>query len=163
MTDNYEFEEEEFNTRFNGQIILRILAQAKPHWKMLAGFLLSISSVSVLDAVFTYISKRIIDEGILARDTETLYRLVTIYGGLIFVSAIGVFIFIALAGGLGERIQYDLRKKMFARLQDLSFSYYDRTPVGWIMSRVTSDSQRIAELVSWGILDTSWGIFGIGS
>jgi len=163
MTDNYEFEEEEFNTRFNGQTLLRILAQTRPHWKMLAGFLLSISSVSVLDAVFTYISKRIIDDGILAQDTETLYRLVTIYGALILVSALGVFIFIALAGGLGERIQYDLRERMFARLQDLSFSYYDRTPVGWIMSRVTSDSQRIAELVSWGILDTSWGIFGIGS
>ncbi len=163
MTDTYEFEEEEFNTRFNGQTILRILAQTKPHWKMLAGFLLSISSVSFLDAIFTYISKLIIDEGILAGNTARLYELVGIYGALIVVSAIGVFIFIALAGGLGERIQYDLRKKMFARLQDLSFSYYDRTPVGWIMSRVTSDSQRIAELVSWGILDTSWGLFGIGS
>ena len=163
MTDNYEFEEEEFNTRFNGQTILRILAQAKPHWKMLTGFLISIIGVSFLDAIFTYISKRIIDDGIIAGNTEMLYRLVGIYAGLIFLSAIGVFAFIALAGGLGERIQYDLRKKMFARLQDLSFSYYDRTPVGWIMSRVTSDSQRIAELVSWGILDTSWGIFGIGS
>ena len=163
MTDNYEFEEEEFNTRFNGKTILRILAQARPHWKMLAGFLASIITVSVLDAIFTYLSKLIIDEGILAGNTERLYQLVGIYAGLIFLSALGVFIFIALAGGLGERIQYDLRKKMFARLQDLSFSYYDRTPVGWIMSRVTSDSQRIAELVSWGLLDTSWGIFGIGS
>ena len=169
MTDNYEFEEEEFaeqtfgHNRFNGQTILRILAQTKPHWKMLVGFLISIISVSLLDAIFTYISKLIIDEGILAGNTERIYQLVGIYAALIVISALGVFIFIALAGGLGERIQYDLRKKMFARLQELSFSYYDRTPVGWIMSRVTSDSQRIAELVSWGILDTSWGIFGIGS
>ncbi|NUM44113.1 MAG: ABC transporter ATP-binding protein [Anaerolineales bacterium] len=163
MTDNYEFEEEEFNTRFNGKTITRIAQQAKPHWKMLTGFLLAIILVSGLDAIFTYISKRIIDDGILAQDTEMLYQLVTIYGALIIVSAVGVFAFITLAGGLGERIQYDLRKKMFARLQDLSFSYYDSTPVGWIMSRVTSDSQRIAELISWGLLDTSWGIFGIGS
>lgn len=163
MTDHYEFEEEEFNTRFNGRTILRVLAQAKPHWKMLAGFLVSIAAVSVLDSIFTFLSKLIIDEGILAGDTARLYELVGIYAALIVVSALGVFIFIALAGGLGERIQYDLRQKMFARLQELSFSYYDRTPLGWIMSRVTSDSQRIAELVSWGILDTSWGIFGIGS
>ena len=47
---------------------------------------------------------------------------------------------------------------MFARLQELSFSYFDRTPVGWIMSRVTSDSQRIADLVSWGVLDITWGL-----
>lgn len=43
----------------------------------------------------------------------------------------------------------------------ISLSYYDRTPLGWIMSRVTSDSQRIAELVSWGILDITWGIVSI--
>ncbi|HNB50630.1 MAG TPA: ABC transporter ATP-binding protein [Anaerolineales bacterium] len=163
MTDNYEFEEEEFQTRFNGKTILRIAQQAKPHWKMLTGFVASIIVVSVLDAIFTYISKRIIDDAIMVQDTDMLYRLVTLYGALIVVSAVGVFTFIALAGGLGERIQYDLRKKMFSRLQELSFSYYDRTPVGWIMSRVTSDSQRIAELISWGLLDTSWGIFGISS
>lgn len=163
MTDNYEFEEEEFQTRFNGKTLARIAQQARPHWKMLAGFVSAIIVVSVLDAIFTYISKRIIDDAILVQDTDMLYRLVTIYGSLILVSAVGVFTFISLAGGLGERIQYDLRKKMFARLQELSFSYYDRTPVGWIMSRVTSDSQRIAELISWGLLDTSWGVFGIGS
>jgi len=163
MTDEHEFEEEDFKTKFNGQTIRRILAQARPHWKILTGFMLGISSVSVLDAVFTYISKLIIDEGIIAQDLDRLYQLVGIYAVLILLSSAGVFGFIALAGTLGERIQYDLRQKMFARLQDLSFSYYDRTPVGWIMSRVTSDSQRIAELVSWGILDTSWGFFGISS
>ncbi|MDX1779304.1 MAG: hypothetical protein R3339_10525, partial [Thermodesulfobacteriota bacterium] len=38
---------------------------------------------------------------------------------------------------------------MFVHLQDLSLSYYNRTPIGWIMSRVTSDSERVAELVTW--------------
>jgi ATP-binding cassette subfamily B protein len=89
--------------------------------------------------------------------------LILLYAGLSLLSAAGVFVFIITAGALGEKIQFDLREKMFARLQDLSLSYYDRTPLGWIMSRVTSDSQRIAELVSWGLLDTSWGLFGIGS
>ena len=163
MSDMHFFEEEEFTTRFNGRTILRILAQARPHWKYVATFMLGIILVSVLDAMFTYISKRVIDEGIVARDPEALLQLIIIYGGLSLISAIGVFMFILAAGGLGEKIQYDLRKKMFARLQELSLSYYDRTPLGWIMSRVTSDTQRVADLVSWGLLDTSWGIFGIGS
>ncbi|MFC2016039.1 ABC transporter ATP-binding protein, partial [Chloroflexota bacterium] len=51
--------------------------------------------------------------------------------------------------------------KMFDHLQDLSFSYFDRTPVGWIMSRVASDSDRIAELVTWGLLDVTWGTLNI--
>jgi ATP-binding cassette subfamily B protein len=72
-----------------------------------------------------------------------------------------VFSFIYLAGVLGERIRYDLRKKMFNHLQALSLSYFDRTPVGWIMSRVTSDSDRVAELTTWGLLDITWGLMNI--
>ena len=64
---------------------------------------------------------------------------------------------------MGERILYELRKKMFGHLQNLSLSYFDRTPVGWIMSRLTSDSDRVAELVTWGLLDLTWGVMNIGT
>ena len=141
---HFEFEEEEFNTKFSGRTVLRILAQAKPHWQWLVGFVLTIAFVSALDSYFTFLGKRIVDEGILAGDREMLVRLVVTYGRLILVQAAGIFVFIFLTGILGQRVQYDLRKKMFEHLQELSFSYFDRTPVGWIMSRVTSDSHRLA-------------------
>jgi len=160
MSD-FEFEEEEFSTQFNGRTVLRILSQARPHWPWLVGFLLTIALVSALDSYFTFLSKRIVDEGILGGDRAALTRIVVTYGLLIIVQAAGVFGFIFLAGILGERVQYDLRQKMFNHLQDLSFSYFDRTPVGWIMSRVTSDSGRIAELVTWGLLDVTWGMMNI--
>jgi ATP-binding cassette subfamily B protein len=158
---DYEFEEEEFTTQFNGRTVLRILAQTRPHWKWVVGFMLTIALVSGLDSYFTFLSKRIIDEGIVAGNRDALIRIVTLYGALIVVQAANVFGFIFLAGVLGERVQYDLRKKMFNHLQDLSFSYFDRTPVGWIMSRVTSDSERIAQLVTWGLLDVTWATFNI--
>jgi len=159
----FEFEEEEFSTQFNGRTVLRILAQARPHWPWLVGFLVTIALVSWQDSYFTFLGKRIVDEGILAGDRETLVRLVATYGALILVQAAGVFAFIFLCGILGERIRYDLRKEMFEHLQELSFSYFDRTPVGWIMSRVTSDSNRMAELVTWGLLDVTWGILNIAT
>ena len=155
------FEEEEFSTQFNGQTILRILAQTKAHWPWLLGFLLNIALVSTLDSYFTFLSKRIVDEGIVGANHAALTQIVTTYGLLIVVQAAGVFGFIFLTGILGQRIQYDLRKKMFNHLQELSFSYFDRTPVGWIMSRVTSDSARIAELVTWGLLDVTWAVMNI--
>jgi ATP-binding cassette subfamily B protein len=158
---HFEFEEEEFSTEFNGGTVLRILAQAKPHWPWLVGFLVAIAFVSGLDSYFTFLSKRIVDEGIVAGDGAALIQIVIIYGLLILVSAVAVFAFIFLTGILGERIRYDLRKKMFEHLQELSFSYFDRTPVGWIMSRVTSDSNRMAELVTWGLLDVTWGAMNI--
>ena len=160
---HFEFEEEEFTTKFNGRTVVRILAQAKPHWPWLAGFMLAITFVSAMDSYFTFLSKRIVDEGILAGDRAALVQLVTTYGSLIVVQAVGVFGFIYLVGILGERIRYDLRRHMFNHLQELSFSYFDRTPVGWIMSRVTSDSARMAELVTWGLLDVTWAVMNIAT
>ncbi|HEY74504.1 MAG: ABC transporter [Anaerolineaceae bacterium 4572_32.2] len=156
-----KFEEEEFSTEFNGRTVLRILAQAMPHWPWLVGFLLAITLVSGMESYTTYLSKRIVDEGILAGDRAALTQIVITYGVLTVISAAAVFCFIFLAGILGERIRYDLRKKMFEHLQELSFSYFDRTPVGWIISRVTSDSSRMAELVTWGLLDVTWGLMNI--
>jgi ATP-binding cassette subfamily B protein len=158
-----EFEEEEFTTQFSGNTLRRMTAQVTPHWPWVAGFLATVAVVSVLDAFFTYLSKQIIDVAIVPGDRAALYRFIEIYGALILVQAVMVFGFIYLAGILGERVQYDLRRKMFDHLQDLSFSYFSRTPVGWILSRVTSDSERIAQLVTWGMLDVTWGILNIAT
>ncbi len=158
-----EFREEEFSTEFNGRTVLRILGLTKPHWPWLIGFIVTIGVVSALDAYFTYLGKQIIDDGILAGDRAALFRIIQTYGLLTIVQVLNVFGFIYLAGVLGERVQYDLRKNTFNHLQNLSLSYFDRTPVGWIMSRVTSDSERIAQLVTWGLLDVTWGLLNIGT
>lgn len=161
MDDFTEFQEEEFSTTFNGKTILRILAQLKPHWPWVLGFLVMISAVSWLDSYFTYLNKQIIDEGVAQHNIQVVLDIMVPYATLLLLQAVGVFAFIYLTGVLGERVRYDLRKKMFGHLQDLSLSYYNRTPVGWIISRVTSDSDRVAELVTWGMLDTTWGIMNI--
>jgi ATP-binding cassette, subfamily B, bacterial len=160
---DFEFEEEEFNTQFNGKTLLRILGQIKPHWKWMVGFLLAIAGTAGVDSYFTFLGKRIVDEGIVAGNREALVQILITYGILVVVQSVFVFSFIYLAGVLGERVRYDLRQKMFDHLQDLSLSYYSRTPVGWIMSRVTSDSDRVAELVTWGLLDVTWAVMSIST
>ena len=161
MSDEYRFEEEEFTTQFNGQTVLRIIKQGLHHWPLMLFFLVSIATVSALDSYFTYLSKRIMDEGIIAGNADVLTRIILQYGALMLLQAVMVFGFITCAGMLSERVQYDLRKTMFGRLQELSLSYFDRTPVGWLMSRVTSDTQRVGDLVSWGFLDVTWGFTNI--
>ncbi len=157
----YTFEEEDFTTRFNGHVVLRILRQVVPYWHWVLGFMLLIGVTSVGDSYFTYLSKQIIDDGIVGQNPAQLTRLLAMYGGLAVVQALAVFGFVYLAGVLGERVQYDMRRKLFNHLQTLSFSYFDKTPVGWIMSRVTSDSERIAELVTWGLVDVTWSVLNI--
>lgn len=155
------FEEEDFTTRFNGRVVLRILHQVVPYWHWVLGFVLLIAVTSVGDSYFTYLGKQIIDEGIVKHNPARLARLLAMYGGLAVFQALAVFGFIYLTGMLGERVQYDLRRKLFNHLQTLSFSYFDKTPVGWIMSRVTSDSERIVELVTWGLVDVTWAVLNI--
>ena len=126
------FEEEEFQSEFNGRTVVRVLQQAMPHWPMLVGFLFTTVAVALVDGVFTYLSKLIIDEAIVPANEEALVRYLALYGVLILVQSGSIFVFIYLTAGLGERIRYELRKKLFTHLQELSFSYFDRTPVGWI-------------------------------
>jgi ATP-binding cassette subfamily B protein len=152
------FEEEDFNTGFSGQTVTRILHQVVPYWKMVVGFLLLVVLITFADSIFTYFGKQLVDDAILPGDTGALRSILTNYALLSIVSAAIVFGFIYITGVLGEKVRYDLRRKLFEHLQELSFSYFDKTPVGWIMARVTSDTERIADLVTWGLLDVTWGV-----
>ncbi len=161
MSEHEHFDEEEFDTEFNGATVVRILRQGLIHWRLILGYLFAIVVTSFMDGYLTFLSKRIIDDGILAGNAEQLWRLIIQYGVGLLLVALGVMAFIFSASRMGERVQYDLRKMMFAKLQDLSLSYYDRTPVGWLMSRLTSDASRVGDLVSWGIMDLAWGTVNI--
>lgn len=161
MSDEQYFEEEEFSGQLDRGTLWRVVREGLNHWPLMMGFLLSISGTAALDSYFTYLSKRMIDEGIIPRDLDALWSIVMQYGAFIVVQSLLVFAFIICAGYLSQRVQYGLRKKIFNHLQTLSFSYYDRTPLGWLMSRMTSDTVRVGELVAWGFLDIAWGVTGI--
>ena len=150
------FEEEEFETKFTGTTFRRILGLLRPHWKIVVAFLIMIAITAGMDSLFTFVTKHIIDDGIMAKNLPALYRLLAIYAGMTVMQSFWVFGFIYSVGVLGERVRYDLRQMMFNHLQELSLSYYSRTPVGWIMSRVTSDSDRVADLITWELLDITW-------
>lgn len=161
MSEHIEFQEEEFSTRFSGRTIRRLISLLHPYLLWVLGFLSTVMVVSGLDSYLTYLSKRMVDEGITPGDWPMLVQIVKHYATLIVVQSLAVFAFIYLAGILGERIRYDLRRQLFNHLQELSLTYYNRTPVGWIISRVTSDTDRVAELVTWGLLDVTWSTFNI--
>jgi len=161
MAEINTFEEEEFSNEFNGDILKRIFGLLLPHKVMVFGYMFAIAVEAGFSAVLTLLTARIIDEGILARDLDRINELMGLYALTTFALALSVFTFIYFTGKLGQIVTYDLRKDMFNHLQDLSFKYYNKTPVGWIMSRVTSDSERISELVSWGLLDLTWAVMSI--
>ncbi len=159
--EKIELEEEEHTSQLTLPVLKRIAELLKPHKLWAIGFFVAIAITSALDGLFTFINKNIIDQGIAAGNVDRLLQLAGIYGGFIVLQSAMVFSFVYLAGVLGERIQYDLRKMMFEHLQDLSLSYYSQNSVGRLMSRMTSDSGRVADLMTWGLLDVTWAITNI--
>jgi ATP-binding cassette subfamily B protein len=161
VSDLHTYEEEDFSTSLNRKTLLRILGELKPFWRWVLGFIFCIAVVSILEALFTYLNKVMVDNVIQSNSASTLYSVLAMYAVLGVSQALNVYGFIYLAGVLGQKVEYALRKRVFEHLQKLSLSYFDRTPVGWIMSRCTSDAERIAELVTWGLLDTTWALLNI--
>ena len=162
MSDQY-FDEEEFKQSMSGATLKRITLVGLRHWPLMATFLVSILCVSVMESYMTVLTKRMIDEGIVARDVAALNRISLQYGLLWFVFAIFIFGMIMGAAYLGARVQRDLRTQLFDHLQNLHLGYYDRTPTGWLQARVISDVMRVGDLVSWGYLDMAWAAGAIVS
>lgn len=160
MTEQY-YEEEEFTTEFNSGTVRRIFMQGWEHWHLMVGFFFAVAVIAVMEAYMTFLGKRMIDEGILPRDMAQLTNIAIEYAVLMVVFAGFVWMFIYTAGTLGHRVQYDLRKAMFERIQELELGYFDKTPTGWLMSRATSDASRVGDLVSWGFLDMAWTVLSI--
>lgn len=158
-----EIEEEEHVSPLTAPVFKRIVSLLKPHWKWVIGFIMTIALTSIMDSFFTYINKNIIDLSITQKNVTLLWKLAGLYGLLQVIQSAMVFTFIYLAGVLGERIQYDLRKAMFDHLQELSLSYYSLNAVGRLIARVTSDSGRVADLMTWGLVDTTWAIMNIST
>jgi ATP-binding cassette subfamily B protein len=159
--DLIELEEEEYTSQLTAPVLKRILGLLRPHWKWVVGFLITIALTSSTDAYFTYLNKDIVDTGINLKNTAAVTRIAWIYGSIIVFQCVCVFTFIYLAGVLGERIQYDLRKMLFNHLQELSLSYYAQNAVGRLIARVTSDTGRVADLMTWGVVDTTWAVMNI--
>ncbi len=161
MSTYYDENELDDNVPLNSNVLKRLFSTLRPHWKPLLGGVIAIVVVSLLDAYFTILSKRIIDEGITLQDKSAILHFFTIYGAIVLIQAVGVFFFVYLVGLQGESVRYDLRKNLFNHLQELSLSYFSKTPLGWIMSRVTSDTEKMAELLTWGVIDTAYAAVSI--
>ena len=78
--------------------------------KLLLLGLIGITAVSIMDAYFTFLNKRILDEAIIPGNRQALVQLFTVYGAIVLGQSLSFFIFIYFVGLQGERVRYDLRK-----------------------------------------------------
>ncbi len=112
--------------------------------------------VAAIDIAYPLMSRYAIDNLIPLGRRDAILPFALIYAGLIIVQGAGVLAFILGSGRLEMKIAYAIRQDSFRKLQELSFSYYDKTAVGYIMARMVSDIGRLSELIAWSIIDLLW-------
>ncbi len=150
-------EQNETVQKLDRRIWWRILPFLRPYRRemMLAGFCLVF--LGAHDVAMTYLAKFIIDRYIVPGSTEHLGSFVLLYLALTAGMGLTVYQFIRIAGLLEAGISCDIRQAGFEKLQELSKGYFDRQPAGRIVARLTSDTVKLGEFISWGLVDMVWG------
>ena len=132
--------------------------------KYKSAIILVISALAVhaaSEALTPLLTRFAIDKYINTGSKDGMWVLALAYAGIALFKGTAVFLFIYFAEKVGVFMSADLRKAAFRKLQELSFSYYDRTTAGHLIARMTSDVNRLMEVVSWGFVDIIWGIMMI--
>ena len=151
------FTEQEYTKGFDLSLWRKLLGYASAFKKdlmLLAGVM---TLVAAIDAVYPLLTRYAIDHFVTPGTTEGLGLFILVYVLLVTVQVVNIWIFIRTSGKVEVGLCYHIREKGFMNLQRLSFSYYDKTPVGWLMARMTSDIQRLSDILSWGFIDIAWG------
>lgn len=151
------FQEQDYTKRFDLSLWAKLLKVAKPYHKNLLLIISFMAVSAIIDVLLPRLNAYAIDVMIANGDTSNMVAFVAIYVGLCLIQVGTIFGFMRNSGIVETGTCYLIRKLGFQKLQELPFSYYDRMPVGYLMSRLTNDTQRLADTIGWSLVDLCWG------
>tara|TARA_B100001121_G_scaffold296706_1_gene302371 strand:+ start:14008 stop:15834 length:1827 start_codon:yes stop_codon:yes gene_type:complete len=160
--DDLMVKEHELPQRIDTRLWRRIFGHARPYRGSMIGLAASGIGMAGMDTLMPLITGLVIDSIVDQRGGEEIMTWWLLYLMVIVLTCVIVWCFIMLAGRVSTGVAYDLRTRSFGRLQELSFSWFDTRPQGWILSRLTSDCMKVSSLMPWFMLDLFWGTSFIG-
>ncbi len=144
---------------YDARILRRLLAYLRPYrWQTVAAVLLLLIQ-SGLALIGPRLTEHALDVAIPHADRGLLSLLAGLYLGTLLAEFVVEYGGTLLTTLVGQRVMYDLRMEIFARLQRLSIAFFDRNPVGRLMTRVTSDVETLNELFSSGVVTLFGDVF----
>lgn len=152
-------EQEPANRGYDATLMRRLLGYLRPYRRHTAAALLLLVVQSGLALVGPLLTQRALDAAIPERDLGFLGLLAGLYLGTLLVEFVVEYGGALLTTWIGQRVMYDLRMQIFEHLQRLSIPFYDRNPVGRLMTRVTSDVETLNELFSSGVVTIFGDVF----
>ena len=144
---------------YDAALLRRLLRYLRPYrWHTTAAVLLLLS-LSVLALIGPRLTEHALDVAIPRRDVGLLATLAAIYVGTLLLEFVVEYGGTLITAYVGQRVMFDLRMEIFVQLQRLSIGFFDRNPVGRLMTRVTSDVETLNELFSSGVVTLFGDVF----
>ena len=150
-------QEEDYTRRFDLGLWRKLLKLASPFHRNLWTIVATMMVSALVDVAMPMMTSHAIDRFITPGSADGLPLFGVAYLALILLQAGCVILFIRESGKVEAGMCYHIRKLGFRKLQELPFAYYDRMPVGYLMSRLTSDTQRLGDTIGWSLVDLCWG------
>ena len=150
-------EEQEYTKRFDAGLWKRLMHYSRPFYKYLAAVALCMICSALMDTLFPLMNRYAIDTFVTQGTLEGVGGFAALYIFFVLFQVGCIFSFIHFANKTEIGLCHRIRRMAFARLQEQPFSYYDHTPVGYLIARMTNDTQRLGDTVGWTLVDLLWG------
>lgn len=151
-----DYEDDGTYKSFNIKPWLKLGRFFKPYTKKIIGIVIFMLITATMDLSLPLFQKYAVDTFIVPKTTDGLEEYIITYIAALFIMVVSVNVFVRLAIVVEMHIGKDLRKEIFTHLQNLSLSYYNTTPVGYILARTLSDTNKIGTMIAWGLVDVFW-------
>lgn len=154
-------DDEVLGKAYDAKLMRRLLNYVKPYKKYVILAILMNIVVAALPSVRPLLSKIAVDDYIANKDYQGLLYICLGMLGLLILQACVQYFLTYYTEYMGQRIVYDLRMQIFSHVQKLALKYFDKTPVGRTVTRVTNDVDSLSEMFSSGIVQVFSDIFVI--
>ena len=152
-------DEKEYTQAFDWGIWVRLKPFLKNYRADFAGMLAFNGLTALVDVVLPLMQRYAIANFIEKGVTAGLVPYALVYLALIVLQGFSVMWFCNNSMRIEMYLGRDMKQKLFHHLQTLSFSFYNVTPVGYLLSRLMSDTNRIASMIAWNFTDILWALF----
>lgn len=149
-------EEDTFHSRLDWGLWRQVFRHALPYKQYVIRVAVAAVVLAICDASFALVTRWAVDDVSQNAGAFTVWPYVGAYMGLATVLATGVWCFIVFAGSLSHKMSHDIRRATFTRIQELEMSYFDHRPTGWLISRLTSDCDKLSRIIAWSLIDLVW-------
>ena len=153
------YEEEVLGKAYDSRLMARLLRYLGPYKRQVAAAVGFLMLASALAMVGPYLTKVALDDAVPRSDGRLLVVLAAIYAGVTVLVFAFQYAQAVVTTWLGQRVMYDIRTQVFKKLQQLDLRFYDRNPVGRLMTRITSDVETLNELFSSGVVTVFGDLF----